>query len=255
MNELSQTKMPIEELRDLFADSRMSDEMKRAVKRVLVTGWGCTATAELYRLRPSTVHRACRSVMARRKVSGKSTGPEGAFAAWFAARCVKVPDTETPHGVRVRHWALASEMRADLALFEPDIRVSHALFGVMMRVRGHMGTVYRGATRYPGIRLVDGVAVPRYPARPTDAEKQAAHPELWHNGHRMRLENGAMYTNPHTGKPFESDDQLRAHWDALDAAAAAERARVEALDASGDVVGARLALGVSAGKKRRGGEV
>ena len=253
--DISLTCMPLDELRALFDGSPMSDKMKAGVKKVLCDGWSCTSAAELKLVKPSALHRACRGVLARRMVDGKPVGPEAVFAAWYAARCVLVPDTETERGTRVRFWSLGAELRADLAQWEPGVAVSHVVFGRCMQARGHLGAVYRGGTRYPCVRLADGLAIARHPAKPTRAQQEAANPEAWHNGHRMRLENGAMYTNPHTGKPFESDDQLRAHWDALDAAAAAERARVEALDAGGDVVGSRLALGVSAGKKRRGGEV
>ena len=251
-NDLCMTKMPIEELRELLDGSPMRDVLKRAVREVLVKGIGCTAAAERNRVPPSTLHRACRGVLERRRVNGVRTGPVGAFEAWYEARCVKVPDTKNARGLLITHWANGTEMRADLARWETDCSVSHVLFGRLMRMAGHPGQVYRGSTRYPGVRLVDGVAVPRAPKALTQAEKEAANPELWHNGHPMRLSSGAMFTDPRTGKQFATDDDVRKYWDWHDW----HEENTQITDpVTRKVLGTKLSLGMVKGRKSSGGAI
>jgi hypothetical protein len=238
--------MPQAEFDDLMTGSKMFEGMRRAVGRVLVEGWPVTAAAEKIGEPPSVVHRACRTVLARRRVDGELQGPAGAFEKWYAARCVPAPPTVNPRGLKVLAWSDGPDLRADLAEWEPDVEVSRVEFGTFMAAKGHRGSVHRGVTRYPGVRLVDGVATPM---RKRDGPKKPA-PERY-NGHPLRRPDGGRWVDPRTGEEIP-DSAIRAYFDALDDAE--ENAPV--IDpATGRVLGTRVSLGMVKGRASKAGEL
>ena len=166
MKDISATRMPLDELRDLMRVSPMLDHNKMAVRRVLCDGWSTTAAAEPLGISPSTVHRACESVLMRRKIPGVQQGPEGAFEIWYAKRCIRVEPIVTDAGLTVPQWSDSKPMREDLEQMFPG-QVTATRFGMLMRLAGHAAQLKSGSVRYYGVKLIDPPVKPKKPAAVT----------------------------------------------------------------------------------------
>ena len=243
MKDLSSTFMPLDELRELLATSRMLDHNKLALRRVLCEGWSVTSAAEKIGVSPSVIHRACEALLLRRTIPGVSLGPDSAFEAWYLKRCEKVPPLTTESGMRLTQWAYAKALRADLEAFCPGV-VNHTRFGILMRLKGHPASQYAGKVRYPHVRLIGSAQAP------VGSKVKGSGVELY-NGHALRRPDGGRWTDPATGLEIP-DDQIRKFFDDMDAAESVAPVR----DAkTGRVIGTRLALGMVKGRSVRAGDL
>jgi len=140
----------------IWRASPMSRDLKDAAGAVLVDGVALTAAAESADVPPSVLARACKALLryVPRADDEPLTGPAGAFVAWAERRLEAAADVVTARGVPVPAMVRASELRADLAAFEPDVNVPRVTFGRLMRERGVRSHVVGGVTWYLGVRIV-----------------------------------------------------------------------------------------------------
>jgi hypothetical protein len=141
----------------------------------------------------------------------------------------------------VTRWMDGPTLRADLAAFEPDVKVSHVRFGLLMRQKGHDSRVIDGAHRYSNIQIErqKPLRVVQYePGEP----RQPRNP--------LRQPDGSRWKDPRTGLEIP-DDKVGA-W--LDRRAAAE-AEAPVKDRGGKVIGNRVPLGMIRGKSVKGSQL